>query len=416
VKEVIRKLSSLVVILVLSIRLLAQQEAETETIRFSDESFPLSFDIPAGFELSLSEEEPIFVLMTSETGTLRLYSADVLASLAENSAVEEILSDFLVQEAIDETLDPSAVRGLDTEETIFVYEGEDYQAYLLLNADDSSILGILLVEDEFSEEDVVELASSIEIQSINNEPCLVSTDQDRSVRIHVGPGTNRSAIAFLAVGESFLVLGEAEASDGSRWFKLDKNEVAPSSSALETWVAADDVIQEGNCDAIGEAFAPPIIPIISQGNSNAATDTDGETNGDEQDSDNEPRPVVTGTGAVDPNNLGNPVSTISLRDGVYSPPSNPNSFLVIRMSGTIIEEETCYMFQGGASGQCLLTSWRLVGTNIFEARGNYLTVQSPSSYSTHYFFSNGTNSIGFAYWVRESLPEDLTRYSVIENR
>jgi hypothetical protein len=43
---------------------------------------------------------------------------------------------------------------------------------------------------------------------------------------------------------------------------LIKDEAAPTTSAAEIWVAEVDVETIGGCEVVGEASAPPIVPII----------------------------------------------------------------------------------------------------------------------------------------------------------
>ena len=92
-------------------------------------------------------------------------------------------------------------------------------------------------------------------------PCMIRTDQERTVRVHVGPGTNRTSIAFLPANEDFAVLGQTAADDGSMWWKLDKEAVAPDKAAAETWVSQDDVQSMGDCASVVDSAAPPIIAI-----------------------------------------------------------------------------------------------------------------------------------------------------------
>jgi hypothetical protein len=91
--------------------------------------------------------------------------------------------------------------------------------------------------------------------------CTVSTRVADTVRVRVGPGENRASIIFLPSDEDFQVLGQASANDGSLWWKLDKEAVAPQKSANEVWVAQNDVRATGNCGAVVDVNAPPIIPI-----------------------------------------------------------------------------------------------------------------------------------------------------------
>lgn len=149
--------------------------------------------------------------------------------------------------------------------------------------------------NNFPEEDIV-LAIAGSFDSGGGEPpdtaggltlsadqifCKVTTDRADTVRIRVGPGTNRTSYAFLPANEEFTVLGKAEANDGSLWWKLDKETAAPGKSANEAWIAADDVDSSGNCEAVVDVNAPPIIPIVAApppstgGGGNSGGDTSG---------------------------------------------------------------------------------------------------------------------------------------------
>lgn len=99
---------------------------------------------------------------------------------------------------------------------------------------------------------------------IPGEPCTVRADAGSSARLYVGPGFNRSVVAFLPTEQDFLVIGRAFADDGSEWFKLDKSEAAPQSAAYEVWVLADAVDALGGCAAVeiltGSAAIPSAPP------------------------------------------------------------------------------------------------------------------------------------------------------------
>src|SRR6185369_1292491 len=98
--------------------------------------------------------------------------------------------------------------------------------------------------------------------------CTVSTSRDDTVHVRVGPGENRTSIVFLTAGSSFKVLGQAKAKDGSKWWKLDKSEVAPNKAANEVWVKQDDVKPKGDCDKVVDVNAPPVVPISNAPPSN----------------------------------------------------------------------------------------------------------------------------------------------------
>lgn len=93
------------------------------------------------------------------------------------------------------------------------------------------------------------------------KPCTVSTTQSKTAAVRVGPGTNRSTVAFLKANTDYTVLGQAKAKDGSLWWKLDKKQAAPNKSANETWVADKDVTTKGDCKTVSAAAAPPVIPV-----------------------------------------------------------------------------------------------------------------------------------------------------------
>lgn len=96
------------------------------------------------------------------------------------------------------------------------------------------------------------------------EPCTLSTTEARTVRVRVGPGENRTSYTFLPANQSFEVLGQATADDDSLWWKLDREAVAPDAAANEAWIAQEDVQAEGDCGAVVDVNAPPIIPILAE--------------------------------------------------------------------------------------------------------------------------------------------------------
>ena len=108
------------------------------------------------------------------------------------------------------------------------------------------------------------LSLDIDTTALSDAFCNVSTSQANTVQVRVGPGTNRTVVSFLPANVEFVALGKAEADDGSLWFKVDKDEAAPGKAVNETWILAESVIHDGNCDAVADVAAPPIIPIIAQ--------------------------------------------------------------------------------------------------------------------------------------------------------
>jgi hypothetical protein len=112
-------------------------------------------------------------------------------------------------------------------------------------------------------ESAVAGGGALEPVSVSAEPCEVSTGSADTVRLRVGPGENRTSVAFLPEGRDFEVTGRAIADDGSEWFRLNKEEAAPQTAANEIWVARDEIIEQGDCDAVVDVNAPPVVPIIN---------------------------------------------------------------------------------------------------------------------------------------------------------
>lgn len=120
-----------------------------------------------------------------------------------------------------------------------------------------------------------ELEACAELITDTPRTCGVSTAAERTVTVRVGPGTNRTSIMFLPAGEPFGVMGMGYANDDSVWLRLNKEEVAPNSSANELWVAQDDVMLSGNCIVMELLTAPPLIPIIAAPPANTETSSTG---------------------------------------------------------------------------------------------------------------------------------------------
>lgn len=96
-------------------------------------------------------------------------------------------------------------------------------------------------------------------EPITTGACTVSTRARDTVQLHVGPGENRAVYAFMPAGKDFQVIDQAQASDSSLWWQLDKDEVAPSAAASEAWVAQDAVISKGDCGASDDSTMPTTL-------------------------------------------------------------------------------------------------------------------------------------------------------------
>jgi hypothetical protein len=104
--------------------------------------------------------------------------------------------------------------------------------------------------------------------------CTISTDEARTVRVRVGPGENRTSVTFLPENVEVPVTGQIEDEDGNIWFQVDKETAAPERAINEAWVLAEEVETSGDCEAIVNASAPPIIPIIQRPTPDANRDSD----------------------------------------------------------------------------------------------------------------------------------------------
>lgn len=122
-------------------------------------------------------------------------------------------------------------------------------------------------------------------QSATPVPCIISTTQSKTISVRVGPGENRTPVAFLPTNVEFTVLGRYVADDESVWYQIDPKQAAPKKSINEAWVAADGLDEEGDCEAIADADAPPIIPIMVRP---TAAPAGSEQPAEEQPSDSAP--------------------------------------------------------------------------------------------------------------------------------
>ena len=161
----------------------------------------------------------------------------------------------------------------------------------LLNPDNADIMVAILGSLEGEPDGTAASASQNTTTSSNPPavvevpvvPCMVQGIQNddgtiRATEARVGPGTNRGVIGSITISDDAPVIGTHVTSDGSIWWRLDKSEVAPRSSANEIWVADSLVTTTGDCDEVGTASAPPIIraPQVPSTGTDARPDTGSE--------------------------------------------------------------------------------------------------------------------------------------------
>jgi Fasciclin domain len=208
-------------------------------------------------------------------------------TLDELLTMPDLLKDILlyhVVKGVRTTADLAELEGVTT------LQGGDIA--ISVDADDNVVLedvAAIVTADVEAANGIIHIIDTVLMPPVEGatsaepEPCLVSTTASDTVRIRVGPGVNRTSVSFLAANQEFEPLGQAEDNEGNLWFQLDKEQAAPGRAINEAWVAASELDTTGDCSAVGEAAAPPIIPIVNQppppadntGGSGGDTDTGG---------------------------------------------------------------------------------------------------------------------------------------------
>lgn len=94
--------------------------------------------------------------------------------------------------------------------------------------------------------------------------CFASAPGESVARLRVGPGENRTAVAFLPLEVEAAVIGQASDAAGDVWFRLEKADAAPDSAATEIWVDAASVLTSGDCQTLAALDAPPIMPFAAR--------------------------------------------------------------------------------------------------------------------------------------------------------
>ena len=90
--------------------------------------------------------------------------------------------------------------------------------------------------------------------------CVVSASSAESTTVRVGPGNNRTPVAFLPTEGLFLVTGQAEA-NGVTWFRLISTaKAAPGKLINQAWVSSAQVSFGESCSEVPAVEPPPIIP------------------------------------------------------------------------------------------------------------------------------------------------------------
>lgn len=258
----------------------AQGVELSETYTFEDGA---SFQYPSDW--TLDDAGPVSVASDQTRVTVVDNAALRRLGVSSGRAITDALHSYFLDQHSDISYKTALAESVEIggrDALRYPYEASEDNAGLLIalrfGDGNIGILDAVSLDGELTEEEtVLAIAASFEKhseavtdQTVKATPapasevnCTVSTTYANAVQLRVGPGNNRTTFAFLPVDTEFEVLGKAQASDDSIWWKLDRQEVAPKKSAAEAWVAELDVEETGNCDAVVDVNAPPLIPIVS---------------------------------------------------------------------------------------------------------------------------------------------------------
>lgn len=259
-------------------------------------------------EMWTAEETEDGLVVLTDADEMVVVTVTDPATLTEDMALQPVedaeeLPALLVQiadEMLALPLEADVVDVLDIEERdgVFATLETDEGAralYLLTMSDDTyGLLDAQIAPEVETLDDTLatldEIAASFDVAEAAEEPCTVIASGD-NITLRTGPGANRASIAFLPAATPFTPIDVTTAEDGSTWFQMNIDEVAPGSAAAELWVAADDVDAAGDCGTV----APPTPTPQPQVEQPADTETDTDTT---VDAPEEPATEITVSGNV----------------------------------------------------------------------------------------------------------------------
>jgi hypothetical protein len=260
----------IIVILIMGTAGSAAAQQPTETFTFDSGS---AFDYPGDW--TLGDADGATIVLTSDLTSITVIdhphfaTIGLAADIDSDAALEAYFADAHGSALDNEQLAELAVG--ERAGARFDYEDESGNQGVLLalpfTSGDFGMIDALSLDGAMQEEDaVLAIAESFDspVQPAGRA-CTVSTDQARTVRVHVGPGENRGVLAFLPANQEFEIAGQNTADDGSVWWRIaDASAVKPNAATSEAWVAQADVIESGACDALGTAAEPPIrVQIVA---------------------------------------------------------------------------------------------------------------------------------------------------------
>jgi len=270
------------------------QDDEMTTFEFETSDATLMH--PEDWEQEVDEDG--VVTLTTEGITVMVYDAPTIAELFDVEDVEsaeDVLAsvvDGMEMDDVELDVNDAKAVELDEREVLrLAFETDDDVGAVIVvpMADESFSLVVYRVASDAADELsslVDDVVASFDIgeasEASGGEVCTLSTTSSDTVQIRVGPGFNRTVIAFLPANVDFEAQGQTTDDDGNVWFRVPEDQAAPTKAVNETWIAGDDVDQSGDCAGVVDALAPPIIPITQQqpvapATSNDATTTDTTT-------------------------------------------------------------------------------------------------------------------------------------------
>ena len=258
----------------------------------------LKLAIEAELVETLSDEDAEYTVFAPTDAAFDILLEEFELSLDDLLAAPDLISTILLYHVVEGVIPAEELAEMESLETvqgnvIAVSVDDDGNVLLdetamVVTADIEASNGIIHVIDAV-------LLPPDDGAADSAEACIISTSETGTVQVRVGPGNNRSSVAFLPANQDFEPLGQAVDDDGNVWYQLDKETAAPGRAINEAWVAAEQVDTAGDCSAVDEAAAPPIIPIIPAAPPPA--NTGGGDAGDTGDSTGGDAP------ATDPNTL-----------------------------------------------------------------------------------------------------------------
>lgn len=278
-----QKILRLIVVLCVGLMtVVAFTQDEMTTLEIEDTDLKITF--PEDWEQEIDDDGVIN--LTTDGLVMVVYTPDVLADLFEledadtpDAVLEAVLEDVSVADVVELSADDIKAGELDErEDARIAFETDSVTGAVVaitLSDDTIALVEFVIIPDDVDDIDelsdmIDDVVASFDVAGDEDsagtavEACVLSTSQAATVQVRVGPGINRTVIAFMPASVDFEALGQTTDDDGNVWFRVDETKAASGKAVNETWVQGDDVDQEGDCTDVVDAAAPPIIPITQQ--------------------------------------------------------------------------------------------------------------------------------------------------------